>query len=240
MQRKLYFLFFVYLVSCGNPIREYKLDSPVVIDQVLNQSTEMMVHDVSNPPLATRFYAYVCLAGYQSLSAFEMQPKKWLDSLNGYSPFSGVIIQKADPGLSAVLSMAQVSAAIQPSGNIMREWIAKFRDSIVSAGCSEAVYDSSLKMADNISRHIIDYAKKDGYSKLTALPRFSPGKSPGQWYPTPPGYFPAVEPYFSRIRLLTIAIVDLALYVLPALVLYTPENASLFHQSYRAVFRSDN
>jgi hypothetical protein len=239
MQRKLYFLFFVYLVSCGNPIREYKLDSPMVIDQVLNQSTEMMVHDVSNPPLATRFYAYVCLAGYQSLSAFEMQPKKWLDSLNGYSPFSGLIIKQADPGLSAVLSMAQVSAAIQPSGNIMREWIAKFRDSIVSAGCPEAVYDSSLKMADNISRHIIDYAKKDGYSKLTALPRFSPGKSPGQWYPTPPGYFPAVEPYFSRIRPFTIDTADLAQYEIPAPAPYSTEKGSLFYQSALAVFEAD-
>ena len=239
MKRGVYFLLFIYLVSCGKSNKDFKLDNPVIIDQVLNQCTEMMVHDVSNPPLATRFYAYVCLAGYQTLAAFELQPENWLDSLNGYTSYAGVKIAQADPGLSTALSMAQVSAGIQPSGNIMREWMSEFKDSIISVGCSDAVYDSSLKMADIVARHIIDYAQKDGYSKLTALQRFSPGKSPGQWYPTPPGYFPAVEPYFSRIRPFTIDTFDLGKYDIPAPAVYSTDKGSAFFQSALAVYKAD-
>jgi hypothetical protein len=239
MNRKLYFSLFIYLVSCGTAKMDFKLDNPAVIDQVLNQSTEMMVHDVSNPPLAARFYAYVCLAGYQTLSAFEPQPNQWLDSLNEYVRYSGVIIEKADPGLSTALSMAHVSAVIQPSGNIMNEWIARFKDSVFTVGCSKEVYDSSLKMAKIVASHVIDYAKKDGYSKLTALPRFSPGKSPGQWYPTPPGYFPAVEPYFNRIRPFTIDTSELKKYDVPAPILYSSEKGSAFFQAALAVYEAD-
>ena len=32
------------------------------ISRVVAQMTDLMVHDISNPPLAARFYAYACLA----------------------------------------------------------------------------------------------------------------------------------------------------------------------------------
>jgi hypothetical protein len=36
-----------------------------VIGQVLTQMTEVMIHDITNPPLAARFFSYACLAGYE-------------------------------------------------------------------------------------------------------------------------------------------------------------------------------
>src|SRR3954449_10600953 len=35
------------------------------IGRVINQMTELMIHDITNPPLASRFYSYACLAGYE-------------------------------------------------------------------------------------------------------------------------------------------------------------------------------
>src|SRR3954468_12361836 len=36
-----------------------------VIGQVITQMTEVMIHDITNPPLAARFFSYACLAGYE-------------------------------------------------------------------------------------------------------------------------------------------------------------------------------
>src|SRR3954470_9560012 len=38
------------------------------IGRVINQMTELMIHDITNPPLAARFFSYACLSGYEVLA----------------------------------------------------------------------------------------------------------------------------------------------------------------------------
>ncbi|MEO6849651.1 MAG: hypothetical protein ABI203_02320, partial [Mucilaginibacter sp.] len=38
------------------------------VNKVIQKMTDLMLHDVTNPPLASRFFAYTCLAGYEVVS----------------------------------------------------------------------------------------------------------------------------------------------------------------------------
>ena len=225
--------------SCAAPQADFKVEQPQIIDQVLEQSTEMMVHDVTNPPLAARFYAYICLAGFQTITLFEPSVNNFSDSLNNYRKYDGPVITDADPGLSTALAMAEVAASIQPSGTLMRDWIKRFKDSCLDEGCSASQFDSSLKLSKRIADHVMVYARQDGYSKLSALSRFTPGKVEGQWYPTPPGYFAAVEPYFSRIRPFTLDTANLLQYSIPPPIAYSNSKQSAFYQAALAVYDAD-
>ena len=49
---------------------------------VLNGMTDLMIHDISNPPLASRFFAYACIAGYEVVSQHDKDLPKLNKILN--------------------------------------------------------------------------------------------------------------------------------------------------------------
>jgi len=55
-----------------------------------------------------------------------------------------------------------------------------------------------------ISKLILAYAKSDAYNRISNYPRYTPIEKEGSWYPTPPAYFTAVEPYFNKVRPFTL------------------------------------
>ena len=54
------------------------------IGQVINRMTDIMVHDITNPPLASRFFSYACLAGYEVISQNDRQHRSMHYLLNHY------------------------------------------------------------------------------------------------------------------------------------------------------------
>ncbi len=47
------------------------------IDSVVRRMSDLMVHDVTNPPLAARFFAYAFLSGYEIVSQNNPSVKKY-------------------------------------------------------------------------------------------------------------------------------------------------------------------
>ena len=72
----------VTLVSCKK-VRNGRLHNSD-ITKVIKNITEVMVHDVTSPPLAARFYAYTCLAGYEVVSQNDSSLKSMYGILNDY------------------------------------------------------------------------------------------------------------------------------------------------------------
>jgi hypothetical protein len=239
MRFNLVLLGLICIVACQSPVTAPKQLGTDAIDRVLEQSTEMMVHDVSNPPLAARFYAYTCLAGYQALTFFNPTGPGFTDSLNGYIPYQGKKVAEADARLTAIMAMAGVSGKLQPSGTLMNTWLTRFKDSCVDAGISEKTIQASQLQADSIANHLMQYARSDGYKQLSAFTRYTPSKKDGKWYPTPPGYFPAVEPFFAKIRPFTIDTSKLDVFVIPSPVPYNTGQNSGFYQSALDVYEAD-
>ena len=94
----------------------------------------------------------------------------------------------------------------------------------------------SQEIANAVVPIIISYAKADRYNKISNFPRYTPKKAEGTWYPTPPGYFAAVEPYFSTIRPYTIIDSALASLEIQAPIAYSSAKNSSFTQAAREVY----
>lgn len=189
------------MYSCESPKEPEELPAQeiaIVIDQV----TDIMVHDVTNPPLAARFYAYITLAGIEALKGGNDSLQKLVSQINGYEDAIGTIATSldVDKELSAIFAMLNTAKHLQPSGFEHEKNIQAFKKKCLSYGYAEKTVHESMFFGEVVSARIIGYAKSDKYNQTSSLPRYTPKKVEGNWYPTPPGYFTPVEPYFNTLR----------------------------------------
>ena len=200
-------LIFVVLTVVGGCGR-HPAPSPLgsrEVSQVIARMTEIMVHDVTNPPLAARFFSYACLAGYEVMAGHDRTYPRLRGILNGYP-----VVEKPKGvtgysyPMSAVLAMLETAKRLQPSGKLLEAYQQQWLDSCRRNGYSEAVITQSQAYALAVSKQILAYAKADRYNRISNYPRYTPLNREGSWYPTPPGYFAPVEPYFNTVRSFTL------------------------------------
>lgn len=207
MNRRFYLLLLLIsgLGACHRQPENLPKLSSILISQVTARMTDVMVHDVTNPPLAARFFAYAYLAGYEVIAENDQALRPMNGVLNGYP----IIKKPADlthysTELSAVLAMLATAKKMQPSGTLLQPYEDRLLDSCRTVGYSEEVIDQSTQYALAISKQVLAYAKDDRYNRISNYPRYTPTAKAGNWYPTPPGFFSPVEPYFNTIRSLTL------------------------------------
>jgi hypothetical protein len=175
------------------------------ISKVVMAMTDLMINDVTNPPLASRFFSYACLAGYEVVAQNDSTYHSMYGVLNQYprlekpQGITGYHYQ-----LSALLAMLETAQKMQPSVSLLQKYQQQLLDSCRQEGLSEEAIVNSLTYAQAISKNILAYAKADHYNRISNYPRYSPTNQEGHWYPTPPGFFAPVEPYFNTVRSFTL------------------------------------
>lgn len=162
--------------------------------------TELMVKDVTNPPLAARFFSYPCMAGYEVVSENNTKFKSMYEVLNDYPARKrSDSISNYSYQLAALLAMLETAKKLQPSGILLEKYETHFLDSLNNAGYNAEVIEQSKKYAVAVSRKILQYAKADNYNEISNYQRYTPLDKEGTWYPTPPAYIAAIEPYFGHL-----------------------------------------
>jgi len=224
--------------GCKQPVSALPAFTGKDISHVITRMTELMIHDVTNPPLAARFFSYACLAGYEVTAQNDSSIKSMHGVLNAFP-----LINKPDSvagyayPLAAVLAMLETAKKMQPSGTLLNAYEDKLIDSCKSMGYTDDVINASKKYALAISKQVLAYAKADGYNKISSLPRYTPVDKDGYWYPTPPAYIAAVEPYFKIVRPFTL---DSAEQFKPAPpVPYTADKKSAFYKMLLDNYKED-
>jgi hypothetical protein len=193
-------LIIIFLSSCRTSFKEKDFNRDE-IGAVIGKMTEIMVHDITNPPLASRFFSYSCLAGYEVIAQNEKRFKKMHKILNEYPALTkSDTISNYSVRLAALLAMMETAKKMQPSGKLLEDYEKHFIDSLIQEGADEELIENSLKYAQSVSKAILSYAKKDKYNLISNYPRYTPLKTEGSWYPTPPAYIAAIEPYFNTVR----------------------------------------
>jgi hypothetical protein len=179
--------------------------APAHLGQLTAQLTDVMVHDVTNPPLAARFFAYAYLAGYEVVAQYDSTHPSLAGALNGYAAFTPPEeLRGGASSMSAVLAVLETAQKLQPSGNLIAAYETRLLDSCRRAGVPDESLQRARAYAGAVSQHVLRYARQDRYNRISNYPRYTPRAEAGHWYPTPPGYFAAVEPYFNTVRPLTL------------------------------------
>ncbi|GEO06010.1 hypothetical protein AAE02nite_36740 [Adhaeribacter aerolatus] len=206
------------------------------INNIISEMTDLMVNDVTNPPLAARFFSYACLAGYEVVSQNDSAYRSMHGLLNKYPQIAKPAgISGYNYQLSAILAMLETAKKMQPSGTLLQKYQQQFLDSCRQEGLSEEVITNSLTYAQDISKQILAYAKADKYNRISNYPRYSPNNQEGGWYPTPPGFFAPVEPYFNTVRSFTLDTCAQFKPIPP--VAFSKDKNSAFYQLTNAVYQ---
>jgi hypothetical protein len=176
-------------------------DLQMLADNVFHLS-EVMLHDVANPPAASRFYAYALLGAYQ-VAYLKGNTFPDLNSKLSVDPGIKPPALPANFNLAfcANYAMLHVGRNIMPSGALLEEkqkaLVEYFRR---TKKMSKQDLEAQQRFAQDVAQQVIQYARSDGYNKLSTYSRYTPKKDEGHWYPTPPEYMGAIEPKWETIR----------------------------------------
>ncbi len=165
--------------------------------------SEVMLHDVANPPAAARFYAYSMLGAYEVLQRNQSDMLALSQNFHVVPDFVPVTLPtKFNPAFCATYAMLETGRLMLPSGYMLEE---KQQELIKIFNKNYRLnvknMEANRQYANQVAAQVVAYAKKDGYFSLSVLPRYKPNtKEAGRWYPTPPEYMGAVEPQWKTIR----------------------------------------
>ena len=196
-------LIFVLIFCCGfvngqsnKPLPDYLELQP----QIFSLS-RIMMHDVVNPPAASRFYNYALLGAYEIVCQNNPSIVPLSSLIKNYAPFKIEMDKRMyDHRIAAVLCILETGKKMLPSGFMLQEYEDKYLQILKKNKVTQKIIDASLSVADLMSASIVSYAKTDGYSKLSSRLRYTPVRGDGFWYPTPPAYMEAVEPQWITVR----------------------------------------
>src|SRR5436189_3478879 len=61
-------------------------EDPAYIHRTMKEVTDVIVHDIYSPPVASRIYAYVSIAGYEAAITFNKNYISFAGQLHGLNP----------------------------------------------------------------------------------------------------------------------------------------------------------
>ena len=178
-----------------------KAKDPKLLHRAVKLITDVMVHDIYSPPVASRIYAYVAIAGYEAAVPGSQQYTSLAGQLHD---LSSLPIPEAGKPLSfqlaSVHAVLTVGKAMVISEKRVDEFHKKMLQDFRRWGMPEGVFQNSLAYGKAVAEHVLAWSAKDHYKETRSDPKYSVNDEEGTWKPTPPAYMRAVEPNWNKIR----------------------------------------
>ena len=193
----------ILVFGCGSNAVEYKMkvQNPEFTHRTLKKVTDLIVHDIFSPPVASRIYAYASIAGYEALIP---QDKKYISLAGQLTGLDTVPQPEAGEEycfpLASIHAMMIVGKALVFSEDKMEEFYAGIIKEFEDTGIPEGVFERSINYGAAVADHILAWSSKDNYKQSRSFAKYSILSDPATWKPTPPAYMDAVEPHWNRIR----------------------------------------
>jgi len=178
-------VFAITAFACENKVALSKKESCLLLKDAryfhesLDQLTDIIVHDIFSPPVASRVYVYPCIAAHQVMS---------------------VDTSKISFELAAHAAFFKVAKALIFSEEKLDAYTSKFYAELDSLGVSASLVSESKKYGEEMSDHILSWADKDNYKESRSFSKFTITENPTEWKPTPPSYMEGIEPHWRTIR----------------------------------------
>lgn len=198
------FLLTLALTSCSNEDNgEWKTmaQNPEFLHRSVKQITDIIVHDIFSPPVASRIYAYMSIAGYEAALHEDTKYTSLAGQLNGLEAFP-----QPETGKEYCYTLASVQAMLKVGRSLVfsEDKLDNFYNTIMQefkdTGMPQEVFDRSVEFGTKISDHVMKWSSKDNYKQSRSFPKYSILDDPATWKPTPPAYMDAIEPHWNKIR----------------------------------------
>lgn len=200
-------MLFVAGITCACSVsisnEDYKpiVNNADFVHRSVKQVTDVIVHDIFSPPVASRIYVYMSVAGYEA--AIHDNPRfiSLAGQLKGLEP-----VPAPEAGFEYCFPLASVEAiltvgkALVFSEDKMDAFHAKMMDEFRDAGVPEEIFERSTAYGRKVAQHILAWSAGDNYKQSRSFPKYSIEDDPSTWKPTPPAYMDAIEPHWAKIR----------------------------------------
>lgn len=201
---------YLYLFICGLILSSCAgEEKPIEVSaenyhQTVDKITDIMVHDIFSPPVASRIYAYSNLAAYQIM---RQENKDLIDFSSQFEELQP--IPKVDSTIIINFKVAALVAQMEIGKKMIfsEEMLTSYRDSLYAdwKKMNEEEFNSSKKYGLEVAQHLSKWIDKDNYKETRTMPKYSVySDDPGRWQPTPPSYMDGIEPHWQKIRPFTL------------------------------------
>lgn len=189
--------------SCQQNSIEYrtKAKNPAFLHRSVKKVTDVIVHDIFSPPVASRIYVYASIAAYEALLQEHTDYRSLAGQLKGLEQ-----LPAASPDLEYCFPLASVKALLTVGRALTfsEEKVEAFEEEILkeykNTGMPKEVFKNSVAYGQQIAEAVLAWSAKDNYKESRGFERYTVTNLPGTWVPTPPDYMDAIEPHWNRIR----------------------------------------
>ncbi len=165
--------------------------------------TDVIVHDIISPPVAARIYAYTSMAAYEAACKSNKEYHSLYSQVKGF-PNIPPPAQQVITSLAAVYAYMLIGKKLVYSESDLQDSLNHILTWYKSKKLTHTLYSNSLNYGQQVADSIAAWMNKDQYQETRKLRRYNFLKQEGKWIPTPPGYIAAVEPYWNKIRTITL------------------------------------
>lgn len=195
----LLFITALALASCA------KEETPLTVtpddyNNAVDKVTEVIIHDIFSPPVASRIYSYSNIAAYEVLAQnhpdYVTLAGQLTDLTETPKPDADAAVNYDVAALIAQMEIAKSLIFSEDRITEMRDSLyMKWEDQNPTELAASKIY--GLKVAD----HIKAWMDGDMYKQTRTMPKFSVNPdNPSRWQPTPPAYMDGIEPHWMKIR----------------------------------------
>ncbi|MCG8332402.1 MAG: vanadium-dependent haloperoxidase [Chitinophagales bacterium] len=195
------------LTSCEqhNPNYQAEMEQASFFHKSMDKLTDVIVHDIFSPPVASRIYAYSSIAAYEALQPAYSD----YQSLGGQLKELGTVPQPVEGEtychpLSAIHAFLKVGRALTFSEDSIKNYQKELYQEFEAINMPADVWKRSIEYGDQVADHIIAWTDGDMYKQTRTYPKFSINDEPARWQPTPPDYMDGIEPHWKEIRTMVI------------------------------------
>lgn len=202
MQKIVFILTIVSILTSCAP--EQKTEPITVTPEDLHGSvdkvTEIMIHDIFSPPVASRIFAYPNIAAYEIIALKDDGYQSLAGQVHELSPIPKPdTTQTINYELSALVAHMELSKRLIFSEDRMEA----YRDSLYGLyeEKNPVLFNASKEYGLQVADFIGTWMNADNYPQTRTMSKFTVNvDDPTRWQPTPPSYAEGIEPHWRKIR----------------------------------------
>ncbi|MDA9976568.1 vanadium-dependent haloperoxidase [Polaribacter sp.] len=166
----------------------------------VDKVTDIMIHDIFSPPVASRVFAFPNVAAYEILVQKDTTYASLVHTANGLNSIPKI---GENPNVNA--NVAALIAHMEVSKMLLfsKEKLDVLKDSLYQEWqqINEKEFLTSQSYALKVVSQVKEWMDADQYIQTRTMPKYTVAISDAsRWQPTPPAYMDAIEPHWNKIR----------------------------------------
>lgn len=212
---------------------------PVFLHRTIKKITDIIVHDIFSPPVASRVYVYTSVAAYEAARHDSPEFYTLAGQLHGLTP---VPAPQADQPYCFPLAAVKASLVVGHALIFSEEMLDTYERSVMqqfqASGIPSDVFERSIAYGTQVAEHVLAWANTDHYKQTRSYPKYTVVEDPSTWQPTPPAYMDGIEPHWNKIR--TMLIDSASQFMPPPPTSFSPQEGSSFYKEALEVYTVGN